>query len=113
MHFTISVTTCSQAHEIFRFLRRCPYFAADPPGKSSHLALSPLGPVAGVGGANSGELVAGLVGEGRGKGLWATRVRFGSSVGGEKLPGGGAPAASGGSRRGPLRRADPFHSSLI
>jgi hypothetical protein len=75
--------------------------------------MSPLGAVAGVGGANSGELVAGLVGEGRGKGLWATRVRFGSSVGGEKLPGGGAPAASGGGRRGPLRRADPFHSSLI
>jgi hypothetical protein len=40
-------------------------------------------------------------GGGWGSGLWATRVRFGSSVGGEKLPVGAAPAAGGGGRRGP------------
>jgi hypothetical protein len=34
------------------------------PGKKSHLAMSPLGAVAGAGGANSGELVAGLAEEG-------------------------------------------------
>jgi hypothetical protein len=42
--------------------------------------------VAGAGGANSGELVAGLAREARGKGLWATRVRFAGSVGVKESP---------------------------
>jgi hypothetical protein len=36
-----------------------------------------------------------------GEGLWVARVRFGRSVGGEKPPVGGAPAAGCGGRRGP------------
>jgi hypothetical protein len=69
-------------------------------GKNLFLAMWPLGRPAGAAGAIPDELAAGLAGEGRGKGLLATRVLFGNSVGGERLPVGGAPAASGGGRRG-------------
>jgi hypothetical protein len=58
------------------------------------------GAVAGAGWANSCEACWSLAGEGREEGLGVTRVLFGSSVGGERLPVGGAPAASGGGRRG-------------
>jgi hypothetical protein len=43
MPFTIWVTTCSQAPEIFRFLRRCPYFAADPWKEISPRNVTPRG----------------------------------------------------------------------
>jgi hypothetical protein len=64
--------------------------------------------VAGTAWANSGEAHRSLAGEGCEEGLGVTRVLFGSSVGGERLlvggapaaSGGGAPAASGGGRRG-------------
>jgi hypothetical protein len=52
----------------------------------------------------SGAIPAGwspeFAGGGWGEGLGATRGLFGSSVDGERLPVGGAPAASGGGRRG-------------
>jgi hypothetical protein len=60
------------------------------------------GVVAGAAWANSGEARRSLAGEGREEGLGVTRVLFGSSVGWERLPMGGAPAANGGGRRGCL-----------
>jgi hypothetical protein len=69
-------------------------------GKNFCFAMWPLGRPAGACCANSGEPRWSLAGEGREEGLGVTRVLFGNSVGGERLSVGGAPAASGGGRRG-------------
>jgi hypothetical protein len=66
--------------------------------------MSPLGAVAGAGGANSGELVAGLAGEGWGKGLWATGLGLRAWLGRGAAGGAGTPVTAGGGRRGcPVR----------
>jgi hypothetical protein len=70
------------------------------PRKDSFLCNVAPGAVADAGWANSGEARRSLAGEGREEGLGVTRVLFGSSVGGERLPVGGTPAASGGGRCG-------------
>jgi hypothetical protein len=69
-------------------------------GKNFCFAMWPLGRPAGAGWENSGEARWSLAGEGREEGLGVTRVLFGNSVSGERLPVGGAPTANGGSRRG-------------
>jgi hypothetical protein len=70
------------------------------PGKKFCFAMWPLGRPGGAGGANFGELVAGLAGEGRGKGLGllgaGLRAWLGRGVAGRA----GTPAAKGGGRRG-------------
>jgi hypothetical protein len=68
----------------------------------------PLGAVAGAGWANSGEARRILAGEGHEEGLGVTRVLFGSSVGGERRPVGGAPAASGGGSAGVVNGAASY-----
>jgi hypothetical protein len=68
--------------------------------------MSPLGAVVGASGANSSELVAGLAGEGRGKGLWATGLGLWAWLGRGAAGGAGTPVTTGGGRRGcPVRRA--------
>jgi hypothetical protein len=62
--------------------------------------MSPMGRPAGAGGQNPASSPVLAAGEGRGKDLGATGSLFESSVDGERLPVGGAPAASGGGRRG-------------
>jgi hypothetical protein len=73
-----------------------------PSERFSSLQCGPWGRPADAAGAIPGEARRSLAGEGWGKGQWATRVLFGNSVGGEGLPVGGAPAASGGGRCGCL-----------
>jgi hypothetical protein len=54
----------AKAPETFCRFTTKPLLCGSALRKSSHLAMWPLGAVAGAGGANSGELVAGLAGEG-------------------------------------------------
>jgi hypothetical protein len=83
-------------------------FCSQALGKILFFAMWPLGRPAGAAGAIPGELVAGLAGEGRWKGLWVARVRFGARSVGERRRWAGTPAARGGGRRGcrfPVREA--------
>jgi hypothetical protein len=83
IHFTIGVTTLQN----------------DPRKEILYCNVAPGWP-AGAAGSNSGEARQSLAREGWGRSLWATRVQFGHSIGGERRPVGGAPAASGGGRGG-------------
>jgi hypothetical protein len=73
-------------------------------GKKFCFAMWSLGRPAGAAGAIPGELVAGLAGEGRGKGLWATGARFGDLVGARSGQWGGH---AGGQGRCPPRLPVP------
>jgi hypothetical protein len=83
IHFTIGVTTLQN----------------DPRKEILYCNVAPGRP-AGAAGENSSKAHRSLAGEGWGRSLWATRVLFGHSVGGERRPVGGTPATSGGGRGG-------------
>jgi hypothetical protein len=63
-------------------------FCREALGKKLFFAMSPLGRPSGAAGAIPGELVAGLAGEGRGKGARVARGRFGLDLGVEVAGGG-------------------------
>jgi hypothetical protein len=77
-------------------------------GKKFCVAMWSLGRPTGADGANSGELVAGLAREGRGKGLWATGARFAGLVGARSGLWGGR---AGGQGRWPPRLPVPVRAA--